>query len=64
MQELNQSPNCLNISLHNQGYGFGFTVKETEDKSTVVSAVFPDGVAHKVTNLEIVHYCGQISVSF
>ena len=50
MQEPNQSSNCLNISLHNQGYGFGFTVQETEDKSIVVSTVFPEGVAHNVSH--------------
>ena len=44
-----ESGNYLKISLHNEGYGFGFTVQETEDKSIVVSSVFPEGVAYKVT---------------
>ena len=46
MQKLNP---IMKISLNNQGYGFGFTVEEAEDKSIVVSTIFPEGVAHKVT---------------
>ena len=51
MQEPSRDESCnyLKISLHNEGYGFGFTIKETEDKSIVVSSVLPEGVACKVT---------------
>jgi hypothetical protein len=40
--------NSIKISLDNKGQGFGFTVQEAEDKSIVVSTVFPEGVAHNV----------------
>ena len=50
-----QTPNPnVKISLHNQGYGFGFTVKEAEDRSIVVSKVFPKSVAHTVGHVMIV----------
>ena len=37
------------ISLQNEGYGFGFTVQETNGKSVAVRTVVPEGVAYKVT---------------
>ena len=41
--------NSVKISLRNLGQGFGFTVQEAEDKSIMVSKVFPDGVAYNVS---------------
>ena len=44
------------ITLHNEGYGFGFTVQEGPKEadeagkvSVIVLKIFPDGVAHKVS---------------
>lgn len=42
--------NSVEISLCNQGQGFGFTVQEAEDKSVVVSTVFTEGVADNVSH--------------
>ena len=52
MQEQNPDKtfNSVKISLCNQGQGFGFTVQEAEDKSIMVSKVFPEGVAHNVSH--------------
>lgn len=47
--------NFLTFTLQNEGYGFGFTVKEgpkendgSKKESVIVSTVFPDSVAYKV----------------
>ena len=46
---------CLMIRLHNEGYGFGFTVQETGEKSITIRTILPEGVTSKVNEHALVY---------